>query len=192
MQSRGNSTGRIPAPATALLVGVAMVLAGCGRDGASGDTKSGTKRATPPSWRQPAGTASPESPEPSASKGPGLTVTDAPKVVFNGFADAGRGHPTELRANRPARIRLGGKRHPLPCTLWFADEAAPGGESPVTFRLRPGGSGYYDLYFAGGAAPCPVTSPEGEPLAALDIKLRVEPLSGGRTKTLLNLQLVEP
>jgi hypothetical protein len=190
MQNHGNPADRIPTRVAALLVSVVWVLAGCDSGGTtSGDTTSGTKQAPLPSWRQSAGAASPESP---VFKGPGLTVADAPKVVFNGFADEGHGHPTELRANRPAMIELGGKRHPLPCTLWFADETAPGGDSPVTYRLRPGGSGYHDFYFAGGATPCPVMSPEGKPLAALVVKLSVEAISGGRTKTLLNLQLVEP
>lgn len=92
------------------------------------------------------------------------------------LADEGIGHPTEIRANRPAAMLVGDRAYDLPVTLWFTEVAAPGGVSPLVFNIRRDGSGLYDFALGSGAAARPVrfVAADGTPLEVLDVRFTLD------------------
>lgn len=119
---------------------------------------------------------------------PHKPVAVTPPVVFEGFAPEGEGHPTQFVTNCPAVLTFPGGKCDLPCTLWFDDRTAPDGETPFTYKMKPGGSGTYDLLFAGDK-PCTVTTPEGGPLTIIDLRFSTDETSGGRIRSVFRMHL---
>lgn len=120
-----------------------------------------------------------------------------PDGAFEQFAAEGQGHPTRLLADRAAVLHVAGRRFPLPCTLWFDDQTAPGGDTPLTFRIRRDGSGYYDFVLGaepggGPGTPCRFTEPQGESLVVYDVKFSIADAENRRVESTFKLQFVRP
>ena len=123
---------------------------------------------------------------------PPVELVPPPEPRFSGFAPEGAGHPSEFLANRPAVLHVAGRTFTLPATLWFTDATAPGGSSPVLFRIRPGGSGYYDFTFSPTGEPCRFTAPDGSELAVSDVKLGLDADDEAHVRTVFRLTLDKP
>lgn len=135
----------------------------------------------------PADDGSPEVPNPPSEE---------PQAGLRGTVAAGQGQPTEFQVNRKAVLHVGDRRIELPVVLWFDHGAAPDGDTPFTFHMKPGGAGYHEFLFAvpndGPVTPCRFTDPAGNPLEVLDVKFSVEALPDDRVRSIFKLQLVKP
>jgi hypothetical protein len=181
---------RCGAMSLGLLAALALLVGGCGGKGetpspsknakATSSSESGKKSATAEKSTESAASASTD-----MSSGEGILGLSKP---FSGFAAEGEGQPTEFQADRPATLHFGRESRKLPCTFWIAGE----GDTPFLYKIRPGGTGYYDFTFGPDKVPCRFTDAEGRELAALQIKYDTKPEGGNRMRTIYRLTLVKP